>query len=90
MISKTYCSTIKTIIRSPLIWGSIALLLGNALYSSLAVSRGVVDLKTYELILDTDPRYTIDYEAYILRIFQVLYSRSLMSYSAPMFCVITS
>ena len=88
MYSKTYKATIKTITRSPLTWAAVALLLGVAIYSSLRGGYGIVDMSTYEMIWDTDPRFTIDYPTYIEHLQNALYAGSLMWYSAPVFCVI--
>lgn len=90
MYSKTYKATIKTITRSPLTWAAVALLIGVAIYSSMRGSYGKVDMSTYKMIWDTDPRFTIDYPLYIQHLRNALYTGSLMLYPAPVFCVIVS
>ena len=90
MISKIFKSTLKTIIRSPLTWGGIVLLFGASIYYSLIISNGKVDLNTFELIYDTDPRFVLSYQLYIQRVLNTLIGGSLMRFSAPSFCVIIS
>lgn len=88
MFSKTYKAAIKTITRSPLIWAAVALLLGVAIFSSMRGYYSKTDMSTYESILDTDPRFTLDYALYIQHLRNALYS--VMMYSAPALCVIVS
>ena len=61
MFSKTYKSTIKTIIRSPLTWAAAALMIGVAIYYVITGSYINLDLETNELIMDRDPRFVLMY-----------------------------
>ncbi|MBR7033759.1 MAG: hypothetical protein IKI03_09035 [Clostridia bacterium] len=66
------------------------LLFGASIYYSLIISNGKVDLNTFELIYDTDPRFVLSYQLYIQRVLNTLIGGSLMRFSAPSFCVIIS
>ncbi len=91
MFIKTYKSTMKTIVRSPLIWSTIVLMIGVATYSILAKPlHGYFDLKIGELVYDTDPRFEVTYEVYIKRVLNTMMTTPLMLFSAPAFCVIVS
>ncbi len=90
MFSKTYKTTLKTIIRSPLTWATTVLLFGVGIYFSVIINTGQIDIKTYEMIWDTDPRFVFSYKMYIQKVLNTLMAAPLMWFSAPAFCVIVT
>jgi len=90
MCFKTFRATVKTIIRSPLIWAAMALLFGVGVYFSLIINTGQIDIKTYEMVWDTDPRFVFSYKMYIQKVLNTLMAAPLMWFSAPAFCVIVT
>ena len=89
MFSKTYKVTLKTIIRSPLTWISVAFLLGVTIYYTFFLHVYKVDLNTMEQIWDTDPRYVLSYEE-VIQMLSVARSITVMCYASPLLYVIVS
>ncbi len=90
MFRKTYVSALRTIVRSPLTWGAIALFLGIGIYNQIVVHYGIIDMNTLEMIPDTDPGFVMTFKFYIQEIRNCAWSMSLMLFTAPALCVITS
>jgi len=89
MFSKTYKSTIKTIVRSPLTWAAVALMIGVAVYYVIIGGYGGYDPMTGEQFTDRDPRFVLVYGMYIQH-FQNTIAREVMLIGVPLFCVIVS
>ena len=66
MFVSTYKNTVKTLFRSPSFWMVVLVGTVYAVYNEVIVSNyGYVDMATYEMIWDTDPRYILDFQSYI-------------------------
>ena len=89
MFSKTYRTTLKTIIRSPLTWVAAAFMIGAALYFVLIGSYANYDISTGELIMDSDKRFVLMYGQYIQKVFNTI-RRDIMLFGGPAFFVIVS
>ena len=90
MFSKTYKTTMKTILRSPLVWLSVAVMFGNGVFFTLKSQFSMRDLSTYEQIWDTDSRFVLGYDRYIQMLFNTMWTERLMLYIVPIMCVIVS
>ena len=89
MFSKTYKSTIKTIVRSPLTWAAVALMIGVAVYYVIIGGYGGYDPMTGEQFNDRDPRFVLVYYMYIQHFHNTI-AREVMLIGVPLFCVIVS
>ena len=66
MFISTCKNTVKTLFRSPSFWMVVLVGTVYAVYNEVIVSNyGYVDMATYEMIWDTDPRYILDFQSYI-------------------------
>ena len=66
MFISTCKNTLKTLLRSPSFWMVVLVGTVYAIYSEVVQgSYGYVDMETYEMIWDTDPRYILDFQSYI-------------------------
>ena len=66
MFVSTCKNTVKTLFRSPSFWMVVLVGTVYAVYNEVIVSHyGYVDMATYEMIWDTDPRYILDFQSYI-------------------------
>ena len=89
MFSKTYKSTIKTIVRSPLTWAAVALMIGVAIYYIITGGYDVYDPSTGEQFNDNDPRFVLVYSMYIQHFHNTI-AREVMLIGVPLFCIIVS
>ena len=83
MFRKTYVSALRTIVRSPLTWGAIALFLGIGIYNQIVVHYGIIDTNTLEMIPDTDPGFVMTFRFYIQEIRNCAWAMSLMLFTVP-------
>ena len=89
MFSKTYKSTIKTIVRSPLTWAVAALMIGVAVYYVIIGGYDGYDPSTGEQFTDRDPRFVLVYYIYIQHFHNTI-AREVMLIGVPLFCIIVS
>ena len=88
MFDKTYKSTIKVIIRSPLMWLTFSLFIGVAIYEVLKVHYNVYQPEIARTLTDIDSEFVLPYNLYIQE-FENSTLRSLMWYPMPTFAVIS-
>ena len=66
MFFATYKASIKTLLRSLLVWLAFALAVGVVIYNTMRISHGYVEMLpgggVSGMIWDTDPRYVLGYE----------------------------
>ena len=93
MFFLTYRTTIKTLVRSFLVWTALALLVVVTMNLAISVnySTAVVDnnYQVVDIIYDTDPRYELTFDKYIQTILNAG-KAWIMLYAMPLFCVITT
>lgn len=66
MFISTCKNTLKTLLRSPSFWMVVLVGAVYGIYNEVMQSSyGYVDMETYEMIWDTDPRYILDFQSYI-------------------------
>ncbi len=66
MFISTCKNTLKTLLRSPSFWTVVLVGTVYAIYNEVMQSSyGYMDMETYEMIWDTDPRYILDFQSYI-------------------------
>lgn len=90
MFAKTYRTTMRTIVRSPLTWGAVALLLAIGIYFQFQVHYTRFDPVTLKSFVDTDPGYGMSFETYIDVVLNTPLTVTLMLFTAPALCVIGS
>ena len=80
----TYKTTFKNLFRSPLFRMMFAVM-GLAVFEVvISGCSGYYDFELNEVIRDTDPRFVLDFRAYVQRIANAVYS-DLMAYAMPLF-----
>ncbi len=87
MIFKTYRSTIKSLVRSPLFWATIILVVVNVIVRECRPLYGGGGAS--ELIWDTDPRFVLSFDKFLQMIPNHI-SHSVMFYAVPAFSVVTA
>ena len=87
MFFKTYRSTIKTLVRSPLFWAMLALVIGNVVIRECRPLYGGGGAE--EIIWDTDPRFVLYFDKFLQMIPNHI-SHSVMFYAVPAFSVVTA
>lgn len=92
MFFATYKASIKTLLRSLLVWLAFALAVGVVIYNTMRISHGYVEMLpgggVSGMIWDTDPRYVLGYDRYIGLMYNL--NGKVMLYAMPLFTVITA
>ena len=88
MFFQIYKTTLKNILRSKTFWLALILLFAVAVYEGIKSSYGYYDMQLKELIMDTDPRFILNYRTYIQHISNSC--GSLLVYAIPIFAVIST
>lgn len=88
MFFQIYKTTLKNILRSKTFWLALILLFAVAVYEGIKSSYGYYDMQLKELIMDTDPRFVLNYRTYIQHISNSC--GSLLVYAIPIFAVISA
>lgn len=89
MFCITYKTTVKNIIRTPITWLVLAILIIVAIYEATEVSYSYYDVNLNELIYDNDPRYVLTFQKYVQTVMNACVS-NIMLYAMPIFTVITT
>ena len=90
MFRKTFQTSLKTIIRSPLVWGAIFLVLAVGIFHQLQVHYSYFDSSSLKSYADTDPEFNMSFKIYINEVLNTPLGMALMLFSVPAFCVIVS
>ena len=90
MFKKTYQTSLKTIIRSPLVWGAIVFVLAVGIFHQLQVHYTYFDPSSLKSYADTDPEFNMSFKMYINEVLNTPLGMALMLFSVPAFCVIVS
>ena len=81
MFYQIYKTTLKNILRSKTFWLALILLFAVAVYEGIKSSYGYYDMQLKEFIMDTDPRFVLEYRTSIKEISNSC--SSLLSYAIP-------
>jgi len=88
MFFTIYKTTIKNLVRAPIFW-MMFVLFGLVTFELITKGcSGYYDPKLNEMIMDTDPRYVLDFDAYVQRIHNTIGS-NLMYYALPLFTAVS-
>lgn len=90
MVFKTYSSSLKTIYRSPLTWGTVILVFIIGLKHASTIHYGAYDINLGRMVWDIESGFVITYKIFLQEILNTTYTESLMQYSIPALCVIVS
>ena len=74
MFYEIYKTTIKNLFRSVIFWLSFLIIIGITIFSVSQGHRIMSDTAIGIMIRDTDPRYVMNFEYYIIDIFNVFNS----------------
>lgn len=89
MFIATFKNTVKTLFRSPSFWMVLAIGLGYAIYNEvMACNYGYVNMETYEMIWDTDPRYVLNFQDYCKMLANT--SKTIATFSSALVCVVSA
>jgi len=89
MFYEIYKTTIKNLFRSVIFWLSFLIIIGITIFSVSQGHRIMSDTAIGIMIRDTDPRYVMNFEYYIIDIFNVFNSK-IMLHSIPIFSIIST
>lgn len=89
MFIATFKNTLKTLLRSPSFWMVLAIGLAYSIYNEvMACHYGYVNMETYEMIWDTDPRYVLSFQDYCKMLANA--SKTIAVYSSALVCVVSA
>lgn len=88
MFLTTYKTTVKNLVRSPLFWMMFVMFGFIAFELVTQGCYGYYDFELSELIMDTDPRFVLEFSAYVQFVSNVINSQ-LMYYSLPLFTAVS-
>ena len=89
MLFQSYKTALRNLFRSPLFWLTVLLVTGVSIYMASTRSYTYYDEALNDVILDTDPRFILDFKTYVQHVSNTCGAKS-MVYALPLFAVITS
>ena len=89
MLFQSYKTALRNLFRSPLFWLTVLLVTGVSIYMASTRSYTYYDEALNDVILDTDPRFVLDFKTYVQHVSNTCGAKS-MVYALPLFAVITS
>lgn len=88
MFFSTCKNTIKNLIRTTTFWLILSVMIIIAVEHATGACYGMYMPEYDEVIMDTDPRFVLEYQRYIIHITNTL--GNLLSYAIPIFAVVTT
>ena len=89
MFFRTFRISLQNLFRSPLFWLTVLLVTGISIYEGQNLSYGYYDEALNETIMDTDPRYVLNFQTYVQHVSNTC-GAQIMVYALPLFAVVTS